>query len=350
MASLASSGGADTPGRPEPGFRARSRRRRRSSSEPSPTTSATSSEGSRVFAVDKPAGKTSHDVVAHVRRILQGAKVGHAGTLDPDATGVLVLCAGRATKISSFLMESEKEYRGSGRLGIATDTQDASGEVIETREVEVAAEQVVAAATRFVGKIHQTPPMYSALKVGGKKLYRLARAGVEVHRPARPVEVYSLELSEVEPPRLRFELCCSKGTYVRTLIHDLGAQLGCGAHMEQLTRVRSGPFTLDSAVQLDELEAAAERGEWEALLLPADRVLESWHAALLGEPHSRDVTHGQLLVLTPIGTKRIDLDTPCRAYSEDGEFLAILRYRGANRWHPEKVFRPYILDTGKAQE
>ena len=182
------------------------------------------------------------------------------------------------------------------------------------------------------------PPMYSALKYQGQPLYRYARAGKTVPRQERTVRIYRLELLRFDSPVVEIELEVGKGAYVRSIAHDVGEQLGCHAHMEQLTRVRSGPFTLDSAMQLGELEAAAERGDWEALLLPADRVLESWHAALLGEPHSQDVRQGQLLVLTPVSSKRIDLDTPCRAYSEDGEFLAILRYRGANRWHPEKVF------------
>lgn len=197
---------------------------------------------------------TSHDVVARVRRILGGAKVGHAGTLDPDATGVLVLCIGKATKISSFLMEADKVYEGVGRLGQSTDTQDASGTVLQERPVDVTPEQLREASRRFVGRIEQIPPMYSALKVDGKKLYRLARKGVEVERQPRPVHVYSWELRSVTIPEFEFSVCCSKGTYVRTLVHDLGEAVGCGGHLARLARSRQGGFGLEDALSWEALQ------------------------------------------------------------------------------------------------
>ena len=294
---------------------------------------------SGILNVNKPRGMTSFAVVSLVRRLTGIRKVGHAGTLDPIADGVLPICLGPATRIVDYIVGQPKLYRAAVRLGVATDSYDSEGEVVATGDPSgVSRDDVERALAGFVGEIQQLPPMYSALKYRGQPLYRYARAGKTVPRQERTVRIYRLELLRFDSPVVEIELEVGKGAYVRSVAHDMGEQLGCHAHMEQLTRVRSGPFTLDSAVQLGELEAAAERGDWEELLLPADRVLESWHAALLGEPHSQDVQHGQLLVLTPVGSKRIDLDTPCRAYSEDGEFLAILRYRGANRWHPEKVF------------
>lgn len=206
--------------------------------------------------MDKPRGLTSHDVVARVRRVLNGAKVGHAGTLDPDATGVLVVCVGKATKISSFLMEGAKEYRGTGRLGIATDTQDATGTVLEERAVTVTEDELRAACAEFLGELEQLPPMYSAVKVDGQRLYRLARKGVEVERASRRVTVHELRVVDVALPDFRFFLRCSKGTYVRTIVHDVGSRLGCGAHLAELVRCRQGIFDLEQALDFEKLQGA----------------------------------------------------------------------------------------------
>lgn len=187
------------------------------------------------------------------RRILGGAKVGHAGTLDPQATGVLVLCVGGATKISAFLLEASKEYEGLGLLGIATDSQDAEGAVTETKEVRCTAEDVVRSAAKYLGDIQQVPPMFSAVKIGGQKLYRLARRGVSIERPARPVTVYALEVGSVELPEFTFRIRCSKGTYVRSIVHDIGQDLGCGAHLRRLRRTRQGPFDLSTSLTWEEM-------------------------------------------------------------------------------------------------
>jgi tRNA pseudouridine55 synthase len=186
--------------------------------------------------------------VARVRRALGGAKVGHAGTLDPDATGVLVICVGQATKIAAFLMEGIKEYRGVGRLGITTDSQDATGSVVAERPVAVGPDDVRREAVRLTGQLDQIPPMFSAVKVAGQRLYRLARRGMEVERQPRRVIVHSFEVVRIDLPEFEFVLRCSKGTYVRTLVHDLGEALGCGAHLAELVRRRQGTFALDSAV------------------------------------------------------------------------------------------------------
>jgi tRNA pseudouridine55 synthase len=217
--------------------------------------------------VDKPRGCTSHDVVARVRRVLSGAKVGHAGTLDPDATGVLVICVGKATKISSFLMESAKEYRGRGRLGASTDTQDATGTVVEAKPVTVTGDELRAACTAFVGELEQVPPMYSAVKVDGQRLYRLARKGVEVERKARLVHIYDFRFLSYTEPFGRFEVSCTKGTYVRSLAHDMGEKVGCGAHLSGLRRSVSGSFDVANAVQFEDLMRMG-RKDLEARIIP----------------------------------------------------------------------------------
>lgn len=195
-------------------------------------------------------------MVARVRRVLGGARTGHAGTLDPQATGVLVICAGGATKISAFLLEGEKVYEGRGRLGVETDTQDAEGNVIAERPVACDPAEVRGAAARFVGRIEQIPPMFSAVKISGRRLYKLARQGIEIERPPRPVTIHRFEIAEVELPDFRFRVSCSKGAYVRTLVHDLGRELGCGAHLVGLQRTRQGIFDLRRCVPWEALLAA----------------------------------------------------------------------------------------------
>lgn len=214
-----------------------------------------------------------------MRRVLGGAKVGHAGTLDPDATGVLVLCIGKATKISAFLMEGEKEYAGTGRLGVTTDTQDATGTTLEERPVCVTAEEVRRAAAEMTGEIVQVPPMYSAVKVDGQRLYRLARKGVKVERAGRKVTVHSLEVVRVELPEFDFALRCSKGTYVRTIVHDLGERLGCGGHLRGLVRRRQGTFRLEEALSWEALAAPdAAQAIRSAVVAPEEALgfLPSW--------------------------------------------------------------------------
>ena len=296
-----------------------------------------------ILNVNKPRGMASFAVVSLVRRLTGVRRVGHAGTLDPIADGVLPICLGRATRAVEYLVDAPKAYRAAIRLGVATDTYDSEGAVTETADPSgVIPEEVETALGRFVGEIQQLPPMYSALKHQGQPLYRYARAGKTVPRQPRTVAIYRLELLRFAPPVVEIELECGRGAYVRTLAHDLGQQLGCGAHLTGLTRLRSGPFTVEEAIDLDQLRDAAREDAWQELLHPIDRVLESWHAALLGQEHTLDVRQGRLLLLTPVRQELADLppDTPCRAYSEEGEFLAILRYRGSGRWHPERVFAP----------
>lgn len=207
-----------------------------------------------VINIYKIKGFTSHDVVAKLRGILRQKKIGHTGTLDPDATGVLPVCLGSATKLCDMLTDKKKEYVAKVRLGIVTDTQDMTGTVLDQKEVHVDEKQVTEALETFVGEYEQVPPMYSALKVNGKKLYELAREGKEVERKARPVTIHYIEIMDMQLPELTIKVGCSKGTYIRTLCHDLGERLGCGAAMATLERTKSGQFTLDTALTLAELE------------------------------------------------------------------------------------------------
>jgi len=241
-----------------------------------------------VVVVDKPGGITSFDVVARVRRALGERRVGHTGTLDPMATGVLPVCIGEATKLVPFLMGGDKEYEAEGRLGVITDTLDATGAVTaQTSALHVTHADVQQALAGFVGTIRQRPPMHSALRVGGKRLYELARRGVEVDREARPVVVHAIELLRYQAPAVALRVRCGKGTYIRSLVADLGETLGVGAHLTALRRTRVGPFGVGDAVALDTL------GPGTRLLTPAEALAD--HAAVpLDEAQTRDVRAGKL--------------------------------------------------------
>ncbi len=209
-----------------------------------------------VLLVDKSPGMTSHDVVAITRRSLDTKKVGHCGTLDPLATGLLIITIGRGTKIQDLLMSEDKEYAGTLRLGEITDSQDSDGQIVETRPVpEFSREQLDAAFAKFHGDFYQTPPMVSAIKKDGVPLYKLARQGKTVEREPRFVHVYAHEIKEVRPQEIDFRVVCSKGFYVRTYAHDIGQALGCGAHLKSLRRTKSGKFSVDGAITIEELKA-----------------------------------------------------------------------------------------------
>jgi tRNA pseudouridine55 synthase len=209
-----------------------------------------------VLLVDKPKGLTSHDVVYRLRRKLQMKKIGHAGTLDPMATGLLIMLIGKATRISQYLMSSDKVYEGEATLGVVTDSQDAEGEVMETRPVpELTEAKIREVMKTFMGDQYQIPPMHSAIKIDGVKLYKLARQGEEVEREPRFIRVMEFELTAFALPKISFRLHCTKGTYVRTVAHDLGHKLGCGAHLSALRRTASGKFNLSQGLTLDEIEA-----------------------------------------------------------------------------------------------
>jgi len=252
-------------------------------------------ELSGVVVVDKPSGPTSFDVVRRVKGLFKAKRCGHTGTLDPTATGVLPICIGDATKIASFVSEGEKEYDAVVRFGAITDTQDAAGRTLETRPLAGLSEAVVREALQsFVGLVEQTPPMYSARKVDGKRLYELARAGEEVEREARQVHIDEARLLWFRPPDAGIFVRCSKGTYLRTLAHDLGQKAGPGAHLHELKRARVGPFTLEDSVGLDTLMAAAKEGRenLDRFVHPLSRALAELAELQLDVQLARRVAHG----------------------------------------------------------
>ncbi|NOS36161.1 MAG: tRNA pseudouridine(55) synthase TruB [Deltaproteobacteria bacterium] len=226
-----------------------------------------------VLVIDKPGGMTSHDVVMRVRRILGVKKVGHTGTLDPMATGLLPLCIGGATKIARFLEGGEKEYRATIKFGVETDTYDAEGKVVAESDTSgVSEEMVVEALAQFKGKIQQIPPMYSAVKIGGTPLYKLARKGITVEREPKEVEISAIDVEEFTMPLLTMKITCSKGTYIRTLCHDLGSVVGCGAHLVALRRTRSGYYSIQNAITLD-----ADKSEMIESIVPPKGVIAKFH-------------------------------------------------------------------------
>ena len=292
------------------------------------------SEG--ILNLDKPRGPTSHDIVELVRALTGVRRVGHAGTLDPLATGVLLVCTGRATRVAEYLVAGRKKYRAHVRLGIATDTFDAEGKVVSETEVTVDRAEIEAALSGFRGTIEQLPPMFSAVKHQGTPLHRLARRGEEVERKPRDVDVYELRLTVWDPPGCTLELTCSPGTYVRALAHDLGQSLGCGASLAALTRLASGSFRLEDAISVQEFSQAAAAGHWTELLLPMDTALSHMLALTLENDEAHRICAGQAVPGTaPEGSQ----EGLARAYGADGTFLAIVAFDPAsNTWKPRKVF------------
>jgi tRNA pseudouridine55 synthase len=281
--------------------------------------------------IDKAAGMTSHDVVARVRRLVgRGVKVGHAGTLDPAATGVLPVALGHATRLIEYLSNVRKGYRGLVRLGVTTGTDDAEGEVLATAAVPpLTPELIESAVAPLRGAIMQVPPMYSALHHQGQRLYDLARAGKTVDLAARPVQVDALEWELGGPDELVITVACGKGTYIRALARDIGAALGCGAHLAALQRTFVGPFSIGDAVALADLQA--NPGRLALALIPPEAALAGWPAAHLDAEGARRVRNGLPVALD---------DAPgehARAYDEAGALLAVLIRQG-DTWRPEKVF------------
>ncbi len=296
-----------------------------------------------ILNVDKPVGSTSFQVVALVRKLSAVKKVGHAGTLDPPATGVLLVCLGNAVRVSEYLMELSKTYRGNIRLGVATDTFDATGAAVFEGDAEAVDEAALRAALETLERQEQqTPPIYSAVKVGGTPAHRLARAGKPVSLRPRQVRIERIDLLSFQTPLVELEVRCGKGTYIRTLADDLGRLLGCGAHLRSLRRTEVGPFQVDDAVSLDQLRGAFADGSWRDLLLPLDYGLGHFPAVYLDMEAEKDVRHGCPLepAATPFQRLQDAQDGQrCRAYAEDGSFVGILRYDGdSRRWKPRKVF------------
>ena len=279
-----------------------------------------------IIIMDKPQGWTSMDVCAKLRGIFHEKRVGHAGTLDPMATGVLPVFVGRATRAVEFAEKSDKEYIAGLKLGVVTNTQDITGEILERRPAEVTREQLLAVLPRFTGAIQQVPPMYSAVKINGKKLYELARKGKEVERRPRPVTIHALEALDGPPPQgadFLLRIHCSKGTYVRTLCHDIGQALGCGGCMSSLRRIKAAGFTLADSVTLQAVQEAAGRGEGESLLLPVDSCFLQFPVLLLKTAGAeKKIRNGAALAARDIP------DGEYRVYGADKTFLALGRAAG----------------------
>lgn len=280
-----------------------------------------------MVVINKPAGVSSARVVAHVKRLLQVCKVGHTGTLDPFARGVLVCCLDQATRLARFLVERPKTYEGVLTLGVETDTQDATGRVTAERHgIRVAEADLRRILQRYEGAYHQAPPTYSALKHEGVPLYTLARRGRPVQKPAREVFIYQLRLLAAELPRVRFEVRCSAGTYIRTLCADIGRDLGCGGHLSELTRLESGGFTLDEALTLEDLEDLARRGAGSHAVIPMARALPAATEIPAGPLLLEKVRHGRALSPADLGLGATAEDGPLlKLIDPRGELLALLQ-------------------------
>jgi tRNA pseudouridine55 synthase len=288
---------------------------------------------SGVLVVDKPIGLTSHDVVQIVRKGTNIRRAGHTGTLDPRASGVLVILIGPAVRLSEYVSASDKRYQAIVRLGATTDTYDAEGRITSSAPVTVSEEQFEESLHQFIGEIEQVPPPYSAVKVKGRKAYEMAREGEEVDLQPRKINVYNLELLEWAPPEAVIDVYCSSGTYVRSLAHDLGNALGCGAHLVGLRRTKSGRFTLRDAVPLRRLRDSFEAGNWYQYLIPAAEALSDWPAVELNVDQVDAVRHGH----------RVAADAGVtgwsRGISEQGELVALMEIDPETQeWQPRKVF------------
>lgn len=293
-----------------------------------------------IINVYKEKGYTSHDVVAKLRGILHQKKIGHTGTLDPEAEGVLPVCLGKATKLCDMLTEKDKVYRAGLLLGMTTDTQDATGRILETKAVDKEVKEVYEAIMSFVGEYEQIPPMYSAKKVNGKKLYELAREGKVVERKAASVVIHDINIHGMDLPRVVMTVACSKGTYIRTLCHDIGQKLGCGACMESLFRTQSGRFQAEDSLKLQEIQVLAELGQLEEHIIPIDAMFEDYPAVQVSEEGQRFLDNGNTFYKRQLqDSDELREDTMVRVYGMSGEFYAVYQYlHKENRLKPVKMF------------
>ena len=293
-----------------------------------------------VINIRKEAGFTSHDVVAKMRGICGQKKIGHTGTLDPEATGVLPVCLGNGTKLCDMLTDKDKEYVAELLLGTVTDTQDMTGEILNTHPVTVSEEQVREAVLGFVGEYDQIPPMYSALKVNGKKLYELARAGKEVERKARKVNIIEIEILQIQIPVVKMRVACSKGTYIRTLCADIGDRLGCGGCMQSLIRTRVGNFALEDAITLAELQESKDAGRLEEAVISVDSVFADLPALHVVEKWQKLLENGNSFYANQtVEGKTYPAGEWVRIYRADNSFVGIYAYDNEKKWYkPIKMF------------
>ena len=294
-----------------------------------------------ILVLDKPAGITSNDALQRIKRIYKAARAGHTGSLDKPATGVLPLCLGEATKVSTYLLNADKIYISVAKLGVVTSTADAEGEIVETRSIPVLKkrelEQVIA---QFVGDIEQVPPMYSALKVDGQRLYKLAYRGVEIKRQSRPVTIHQIDLLHFDQESFEIQVHCSKGTYIRTLVEDIGNALGCGAHVSTLRRLSTGPFNEDQTVTMESIENLAKQGDdaLDELLVPVDSALEHLAAVALSEEATYCLCQGQA-VLVPHAPGEKPGEGLVRIYDHNRAFIGIGTINDEGRVAPKRLVK-----------
>ncbi len=287
-----------------------------------------------VIIINKPTGQTSHNLVGFTRRLFNIKKVGHTGTLDPDASGVLPICIGRGTKAADMLTASDKAYRAQFILGMTTDTLDASGEILTEQPVMVSKEQIEETIREFIGEIYQIPPMFSAIKKDGKKLYELAREGITIDREKRKVTIFDIKICEIDMENyaITIEVFCSKGTYIRTLCEDIGMALGCGAYMNTLVRTKSAGFTLEESHTPEELLEMKKMGTLESVVIPVDKLFSGYEEVVLDAFLSGKAKNG-----IPIRKKGFKDGKLYRIYDENHEFLCISEYR-ENAFYLKKAF------------
>ncbi len=288
-----------------------------------------------ILNVNKPLGKTSFDIVALVRSLSGERQVGHGGTLDPQATGVLPVCLGQGTRVAEYFMVARKTYLSEIELGKETDTYDSEGKVVRVSDTSgVNKAQVLEALAKLQGEIEQTPPMYSAIKHEGKALYKLAREGKQVDLKPRKVRIYRIDVSKWQPPVVTVEVECGRGTYIRSIAHDLGVSLGCGGYVKSLARVKLGPLDVCDALTVEQLGMVFEKGGWRELLYPLDIALTDLSAGVFDASNERAIVRGRALDLGATSSE----GSMCRAYACDGRFVGLLSYQGPEGWHPTKVF------------
>lgn len=287
-----------------------------------------------VIIINKPTGQTSHNLVGFTRRLFNIKKVGHTGTLDPDASGVLPICIGRGTKAADMLTASDKAYRAQFILGMTTDTLDASGEILTEQPVMVSKKQIEEKIKEFIGEIYQIPPMFSAIKKDGKKLYELAREGITIEREKRKVTIFDIKICEIDMENyaITIEVSCSKGTYIRTLCEDIGMALGCGAYMNTLVRIKSAGFTLEESHTPEELLCMKKAGTLESIVIPVDKLFLDYEEVILDAFLSGKAKNG-----IPIRKKGLIEGNLYRIYDENHEFLCISEYR-ENALYLKKAF------------
>ena len=293
-----------------------------------------------ILNVYKERGMTSHDVIYHMRKITGQKKIGHTGTLDPDAEGVLPVCLGSATRLCDLFGEGTKQYRAVLLLGVTTDTQDITGNILSRREVSCTKEQICAVLDSFTGTIEQMPPMYSAVKIKGKRLYEFARKGIEVERKSKTVTIESLELEKTDLPELTFLVTCSKGTYVRTLCQDIGEALGCGGCMKHLVRTRVNEFSYENALTLDSVAELLAEGRFEEQIIPPDHFFPQAAKAGVDEENQIRLYNGNPFRKRQIRLKDESLGWTgqLRFYDKNDTFVGVYQWDGHGLYRPEKMF------------